>query len=85
MSTENVAATSSRDHGTVLVTGGSTGLVGSHSIARLITDGYRVRVTPREPGQQRRILAALQRAGAEPADRLEFAVAQPVRDGADPA
>ncbi|MFL5996860.1 MAG: NAD-dependent epimerase/dehydratase family protein [Streptomyces sp.] len=73
MSTENVAA-SSRDHGTVLVTGG-TGLVGSHSIARLITEGYRVRVTLREPGQEARILAALQRAGAEPADRLEFAVA----------
>jgi len=39
MSTQNVA-TSCRDHGTVLVTGG-TGLVGSHSIARLITEGYR--------------------------------------------
>ncbi|RRR85824.1 NAD-dependent epimerase/dehydratase family protein [Streptomyces sp. RP5T] len=73
MSTENVAA-SSRERGTVLVTGG-TGLVGSHSIARLITEGYRTRVTLREPAQRDRILAALQRAGTDPGGRLEFAVA----------
>ncbi|MGK3940923.1 NAD-dependent epimerase/dehydratase family protein [Streptomyces caeruleatus] len=73
MSTENVAA-SSRERGTVLVTG-STGLVGSHSIARLITEGYRARVTLREPAQRDRILAALQRAGTDPGGRLEFAVA----------
>ncbi len=66
--------TAPRDHGPVLVTGG-TGLVGSHSIARLVREGYRTRVTVREPGQEAGVLAALRRAGVDPAGRLEFAVA----------
>ncbi|QJS08808.1 NAD-dependent epimerase/dehydratase family protein [Streptomyces argyrophyllae] len=60
--------------GRVLVTGG-TGLVGSHSVARLTKEGYPTRVTVREPGQEARVRAALRRAGVDPADRLEFAVA----------
>jgi dihydroflavonol-4-reductase len=62
------------DRGRVLVTGG-TGFVGSHSIARLIAEGYRTRATVREPRQRDQILAALRQTGADPAGRLEFAVA----------
>ncbi|MEW2512644.1 NAD-dependent epimerase/dehydratase family protein [Streptomyces sp. NPDC046870] len=68
------------ERGTVLVTGG-TGLVGSHSIARLIDEGYRTRVTVRESGQEAQVRAALRRAGVDPADRLEFAVADLGADG----
>ncbi|WP_327234023.1 NAD-dependent epimerase/dehydratase family protein [Streptomyces sp. NBC_01317] len=59
---------------TVLVTGG-TGFLGGHSVARLLREGYRTRVTVREPGQRAGVLAALRDAGVDPADRLEFAVA----------
>ncbi|WP_413760459.1 NAD-dependent epimerase/dehydratase family protein [Streptomyces sp. MMBL 11-3] len=69
-----------REPGTVLVTG-ATGLVGGHSVARLLREGYRTRVTVREPGQRAAVLAALGRAGVEPADRLEFAVADLGSDG----
>ncbi|MET8772821.1 aldehyde reductase [Streptomyces sp. NPDC004658] len=62
------------ERGRVLVTGG-TGFVGSHSIARLAGEGYRIRATVRDPGQEAQILAALRQAGIDPADRLEFAVA----------
>lgn len=62
------------DRGTVLVTGG-TGFVGSHSVARLIREGYRTRVTVREPGQEAEVRAALRQAEVDSADRLEFAVA----------
>ncbi|WP_260844857.1 NAD-dependent epimerase/dehydratase family protein [Streptomyces sp. SLBN-31] len=73
MSTEQVAA-SPAARGRVLVTGG-TGFVGGHSVARLIAEGYRARVTVREPGQEAQVLAALRQAEVEPAGRLEFAVA----------
>ncbi|WP_328491911.1 NAD-dependent epimerase/dehydratase family protein [Streptomyces sp. NBC_00414] len=69
-----------RDLGTVLVTGG-TGLVGSHSVARLLREGYRTRVTVRASGQEAGVLAALRRAGVDPAGRLEFAVADLGSDG----
>ncbi|MFJ2648486.1 SDR family oxidoreductase [Streptomyces sp. NPDC087420] len=59
---------------TVLVTGG-TGFLGGHSVARLLREGYRTRVTVRESGQRAGVLAALRRAAVDPADRLEFAVA----------
>ncbi|WP_327367625.1 SDR family oxidoreductase [Streptomyces sp. NBC_01217] len=72
MSTEDPAA-SAPESGTVLVTGG-TGFVGSHSVARLLREGYRTRVTVRESGQEAEVLAALREAGVDPADRLEFAV-----------
>ncbi|WP_318280270.1 NAD-dependent epimerase/dehydratase family protein [Streptomyces griseoloalbus] len=58
----------------VLVTGG-TGFVGSHSVARLVREGYRVRVTVREPGQEIEVPAARRQAETDPAGRLEFAVA----------
>lgn len=74
MSTDHVTA-SPAAVGTVLVTGG-TGFVGGHSVARLLAEGHRVRVTVREPGQQAQVLAALRRAGVDPAGRLEFAVAE---------
>ncbi|MEU3853997.1 NAD-dependent epimerase/dehydratase family protein [Streptomyces sp. NPDC029554] len=61
-------------HGTVLVTG-ATGFVGSHSVARLVREGYRTRVTVREPGQQADVVAALRQAEVDPSGRLEFAVA----------
>ncbi|MFF4653602.1 NAD-dependent epimerase/dehydratase family protein [Streptomyces sp. NPDC001380] len=73
MTTEEFAVPST-EPGTVLVTGG-TGFVGSHSVARLIREGYRTRVTVRGSGQQAEVLAALRQAGVDPADRLEFAVA----------
>ncbi|GGV81515.1 hypothetical protein GCM10010294_55340 [Streptomyces griseoloalbus] len=58
----------------MLVTGG-TGFVGSHSVARLVREGYRVRVTVREPGQEIEVPAARRQAETDPAGRLEFAVA----------
>ncbi|MFG3163400.1 NAD-dependent epimerase/dehydratase family protein [Streptomyces sp. NPDC048232] len=58
----------------MLVTGG-TGFVGSHSVVRLVREGYRTRVTVREPGQREAVVAALRQAGVDPAGRLEFAVA----------
>ncbi|MEY9968492.1 nucleoside-diphosphate-sugar epimerase [Streptacidiphilus sp. MAP12-16] len=59
---------------TVLVTGGS-GFLGGHSVARLLSEGCRTRVTVRETGQQAGVLTALHHAGVDPAGRLEFAVA----------
>jgi nucleoside-diphosphate-sugar epimerase len=73
MSTEDLTA-STPESETVLVTGG-TGFVGGHMVARLLREGYRARVTVRESGQEAGVLAALQQAGVDPADRLEFAVA----------
>ncbi|WP_262061481.1 NAD-dependent epimerase/dehydratase family protein [Streptomyces sp. STR69] len=73
MGTDDLTA-SSPGSGTVLVTGG-TGLVGGHSVARLLREGYRTRVTVRGPEQEAGVRAAVQQAGVDPADRLEFAVA----------
>jgi dihydroflavonol-4-reductase len=67
------------DRGTVLVTGG-TGFLGSHSVARLIQEGHRTRVTVREPGQEAEVRATLRQAGVDPGDRLEFAVADLAAD-----
>ncbi|MFD0052431.1 NAD-dependent epimerase/dehydratase family protein [Streptomyces sp. NPDC127168] len=63
----------------MLVTGG-TGFVGSHSVVRLVREGYRTRVTVREPGQREGVVAALRQAGVDPAGRLEFAVADLAAD-----
>ncbi|MEU6449911.1 aldehyde reductase [Streptomyces sp. NPDC046979] len=63
----------------MLVTGG-TGFVGSHSVVRLLREGYRTRVTVREPGQREGVVAALRQAGVDPAGRLEFAVADLAAD-----
>jgi nucleoside-diphosphate-sugar epimerase len=54
---------------TVLVTG-ATGHVGSHSVERLLAEGYRVRVAVRQDDQEQDV-----RAGAGPSDRLEFVTA----------
>lgn len=74
MSTEDFTTSSPAELGTVLVTGG-TGFLGNHTVARLVREGYRTRVTVREPGQRTGVLAALRQAEVEPTDRLEFAVA----------
>jgi nucleoside-diphosphate-sugar epimerase len=58
------------DHSTVLVTG-ATGHVGSHSVARLLAEGYRVRVVVRHDAQEEDVRAV---AGAS--DRLEFVTAE---------
>ncbi|MFJ4920474.1 NAD-dependent epimerase/dehydratase family protein [Streptomyces sp. NPDC088725] len=79
MSTEDLAVSAS-ENVTVLVTGG-TGFVGGHTVARLLREGYRARVTVRKPGQEADVLAALRQAGVDPADRLEFAVADLSTDG----
>ncbi|NLU72479.1 aldehyde reductase [Streptomyces sp. HNM0575] len=73
MTTEDLTASPS-ERGTVLVTGG-TGFVGSHSVARLLREGYQTRVTVREPGQEAEVRAALRRAEVDPSSRLEFVVA----------
>jgi dihydroflavonol-4-reductase len=58
----------------VLVTGGS-GFVGSHTAVRLLREGHHIRVAVRGPAQEAQVRAALQQAGVDPADLLEFAVA----------
>ncbi|WML83765.1 NAD-dependent epimerase/dehydratase family protein [Streptomyces sp. VNUA74] len=78
MSTADLTVSPARQ-GTVLVTGG-TGFVGSHSVVRLVSEGYRTRVTVREPGQRADVVAALRQAEVDPAGRLEFAVADLATD-----
>jgi dihydroflavonol-4-reductase len=55
----------------VLVTG-ATGHVGGYSVARLIDEGYQVRVSVRELSQQNDVLARVRQAGAAPDGRVEF-------------
>ncbi|MCY1138957.1 aldehyde reductase [Actinoplanes sp. Pm04-4] len=59
---------------TVLVTG-ATGHVGSHSVERLLAEGYRVRVVVRHDAQEQDV-----RAFAGPSDRLEFVTAELTAD-----
>lgn len=58
----------------VLVTGG-TGFLGAHCIAALLDRGYRVRTTIRSATRQPDVRAMLAKAGVEPGDSLEFALA----------
>ncbi|MCW8382555.1 NAD-dependent epimerase/dehydratase family protein [Streptomyces justiciae] len=58
----------------VLVTG-ATGYLGGHTVSRLLSEGLPTRVTIREEKQEQAVREALGRAGVEPGDKLEFAVA----------
>jgi dihydroflavonol-4-reductase len=69
--------------GTVLVTGGS-GFLGGHTIARLLSDGHRVRTTVRSPAREPDVRAMLGRAGVDAGDRLAFVVADLERDAGWP-
>ncbi|TPK94698.1 aldehyde reductase [Mesorhizobium sp. B2-4-14] len=63
----------------VLVTGGS-GFLGAHCILELLKAGYRVRTTVRSAKREADVLAMIKVGGAEPADRLSFAVADLMSD-----
>lgn len=58
----------------VLVTGG-TGFIAQYCILALLGAGYRVRATIRTPARESEVLQHLRAGGAEPGDRLSFAVA----------
>ncbi|MFK4246215.1 NAD-dependent epimerase/dehydratase family protein [Micromonospora chokoriensis] len=64
----------STDDALVLVTG-ATGHVGGYSVARLLDEGYRVRVSVREAGQRDEVLDRVRQAGANPDGRVEFRTA----------
>ncbi|MGW0856405.1 NAD-dependent epimerase/dehydratase family protein [Streptomyces sp. NPDC002690] len=70
MSTRDVDVTVPPD-ARVLVTGGS-GLVGSHTVVRLLREGHHVRVPVRGRTQQAQVRSALDRAGVDPGGRVEF-------------
>ncbi len=58
----------------ILVTGGS-GFIGSHCILQLLAAGHQVRTTVRSRQREADVRAMLKEGGAEPGDRLSFAVA----------
>lgn len=58
----------------VLVTGG-TGFIAQHCMLALLEAGYQVRTTLRDLARQDEVLAQLRAAGAEPGERLSFALA----------
>lgn len=72
--TAEILASGASEAGTVLVTG-ATGYVGGHMVARLLREGYRTRVTVREPGREAEVLALVRQAGVDREDLLECAVA----------
>ncbi|SNY37472.1 NAD-dependent epimerase/dehydratase family protein [Paractinoplanes atraurantiacus] len=63
----------------VLVTG-ATGHLGGHSVARLITEGYEVRVAVRRPDQEHEVRERVRRAGVEAGDRARFVAAELTSD-----
>lgn len=64
----------------VLVTGG-TGFLGKRCVADLLERGYDVRTTVRDLAREAGVRSDLASAGADPGDRLEFAVADLTSDG----
>jgi nucleoside-diphosphate-sugar epimerase len=64
---------------TILVTGGS-GFIGAHTILALLGAGHRVRTTVRNPGREAVVRAMLKEGGAEPGERLSYAVADLEKD-----
>ncbi len=58
----------------VLVTGGS-GFIGSHTILQLLAAGHDVRTTVRSARREADVRALVRAGGADPGDRLSFAVA----------
>jgi nucleoside-diphosphate-sugar epimerase len=58
----------------VLVTGGS-GFLASHCILQLLAAGHEVRTSVRDPRREASVRAMLAQGGAEPGQRLSFAVA----------
>ena len=67
----------------VLVTGGS-GFVGAHCILQLLGAGYRVRTTLRSLKREGDVRAMIKAGGADPGDRLTFAVADLTADAGWP-
>jgi nucleoside-diphosphate-sugar epimerase len=68
---------------TVLVTGGS-GFIGSHCILQLLAAGHEVRTTVRSLKREAEVREMLKIGGAEPGDRLTFAIADLVKDAGWP-
>ena len=68
----------------VLVTGGS-GFIATHCILQLLSKGYRVQTTLREPGREHRLRSMLQQGGGEPGERLTVVAADLTRDDGWPA
>ena len=64
---------------TVLVTGGS-GFIGSHCILQLLAAGHAVRTTIRSAKRETDVRTMLREGGAEPGDRLSFAIADLEKD-----
>jgi nucleoside-diphosphate-sugar epimerase len=67
----------------VLVTGGS-GFLGAHCILELLKAGFRVRTTVRSAKREADVLTMLRAGGAEPGDRLSFAIADLMSDAGWP-
>jgi nucleoside-diphosphate-sugar epimerase len=68
---------------TALVTGG-TGFLGGWCITSLLDRGYRVRTTVRDPAREAAVLAAVEKAGVDPAGRVTVQAADLTSDAGWP-